>query len=114
MTGGQENTVRIRGASAVVIYEHGLLGEGLGARLRDRGIATVVVPPREPGALVTALRACPTVVIAERTTPECQALIRSLSPGSRVIDVGKVVGRGCQDSSEMVHFEVILDALGAH
>jgi hypothetical protein len=97
--------------SALIIYEHGLLGEGIAARLRDRGVPTVVVERCDAIAVASALAARPTVVIAERTTLECERLINSLSPDSRIIDVSLVIGRGCQSASEMVHFEAILSAL---
>ena len=99
------------GESALVIYEHGLLGEGLAARLRDRGVATTVVERCDPDAVAGALAERPTVVIAEHATPECERLMRGLSPDSRIIDVSLVIGRGCQSNSEMVHFEAILNAL---
>lgn len=46
----------------------------------------------------------PSVIIAEWAIPECLALVGQLSPTSRVVDVGNVIGRGLPDSADLVHF----------
>lgn len=102
-----------RVGAVIVIYEHGLLGEGIAALLRDDGFEASIFDRCELAAIAVALTAHPAVVIAEQTTPECGRLIAEVSPGSRVVDVSKVIGRGCQEPSDIVDFGAILAALHA-
>lgn len=97
--------------SVLVIYVHGLLGEGIAAHLRDHGFHAVVVDCRDLPAVAGALAQRPSVVIAETTTSECHDVIKSISPGSRVVDVSQVIGRGCPQAASVVRFDAILDAL---
>ena len=55
----------------------------------------------------------PSVIIAEWATPECLAVVGQLSPTSRIVDVGTVIGRGFSDSADLVHFSAISDALAS-
>lgn len=97
--------------SVLVVYVHGLLGEGIAAYLRDRGFHAVVVDCRDLPAVAGALAQRPSVVIAETTTAECHHVINSISPSSRVVDVSQVIGRGCPEAASVVGFDAILDAL---
>lgn len=101
------------GLRAVVVYEHELLGEGIGAQLRRGGVRATVVAASDSAAVSRALAARPSLVVAERATPECRERIRTLSPDARVVDVSGVVARGLADAGQVVSFEQILDALGA-
>ena len=98
---------------ALVIYEHGLLGEGVAAQLRAEDVDTTVVPAADLAAVEAALGDQPCLVVAERATPECHARVRALSPGARVIDISQVVSRGVADAGPVVDFQMIRDAVGA-
>lgn len=86
---------------------------GVAARLRDRGVATTVLARPDGATMSGELAKYPSVIIAEWATPECPALVGQLSPTSRIVDVGNVIGRGFSDSADLVHFSAISDALAS-
>lgn len=100
-----------RAASVVVLCEHALLGEGLAARLTDIGFLARVVLRFDVAAVATALATLPDVVIAEGTQG-CREQVAALTPRSRIVDIGNVVGRGYPTAEDRVSFETILGALG--
>lgn len=100
----------LESATAVVLCENALLGEGLAARLRDIGVAAVVVTSPNNETVAAALQVHPDVVIAE-LCDERRVQVSALAPQPRVVDIASVVGRGCPESADLVRFDAIWAAL---
>ena len=77
-----------RRLSVVVVYEHALLGQGLGRYLTSEpGLDIEYVPSRDLAAVRAALTISPDVVLFERVAPADVCNLMNLAPDAMYIDI---------------------------
>ena len=98
----------------VILYEHALLGEGIGQYLLAQiGVEATVASARDLEAVTSSLALGPAVVIFELSEPLQQVDLTTLAPHAVLIDVSKVVTRGSAVSPDAAGLEKILLAVRA-
>jgi hypothetical protein len=98
----------------VILYEHALLGEGIGQYLLAQiGVEATVASARDLEAVTSSLALAPAVVIFELSEPLQQVDLTTLAPHAVLIDVSKVVTRGSAVSPDAAGLEKILLAVRA-
>jgi hypothetical protein len=98
----------------VILYEHALLGEGIGRYLLAQiGVKATVAPALDLEAVTSALALGPAVVIFELSEPLQQVDLTTLAPHAVLIDVSTVVTRGSAVSPDAAGLERILLAVRA-
>jgi hypothetical protein len=98
----------------VILYEHALLGEGIGRYLLAQiGVEATVASALDLEAVTSALALGPAVVIFELSEPLQQVDLTTLAPHAVLIDVSTVVTRGSAVSPDATGLERILLAVRA-
>jgi hypothetical protein len=98
----------------VILYEHALLGEGIGRYLLAQiGIQATVASADDLEAVTSALALGPAVVVFEMSKPLQQVDLTTLAPHAVLIDVSTVVTRGSAVSPDAAGLERILQAVRA-
>lgn len=98
----------------VILYEHALLGEGIGRYLLAQiGVEATVASALDLEAVTSALALGPAVVIFELSEPLQQVDLTTLAPHAVLIDVSTVVARGSAVSPGAAGLERILQAVRA-
>jgi hypothetical protein len=98
----------------VILYEHALLGEGIGQYLLAQiGVEATVASALDLEAVTSSLALGPAVVIFELSEPLQQVDLTTLAPHAVLIDVSKVVTRGSAVSPDAAGLEKILLAVRA-
>lgn len=98
---------------ALVVQAYPLLGEGIAAQLRQRGMYVRVVGAGSATRIVVALKKQPCLVVLDRPDATISALVTSLAPDARLVDVSAALERGFPDPTQLLRFGAILDVLEA-
>jgi hypothetical protein len=98
----------------VILYEHALLGEGIGQYLLAQiGVEATVASALDLEAVTSSLALGPAVVIFELSEQLEQVDLTTLAPHAVLIDVSEVVTRGSAVSPDAAGLEKILLAVRA-
>ena len=101
---------RPAGISVVIVYEHGLLGEGLSAYLHAAlALEPTTVSVHDVDAVHDALSAGPAVVVVETGLDDIALALGLLAPGAVLVDVSAVFARGLARADYLGTLERVVD-----